>query len=101
MQPNYHVVLPEQLYQRLQTIARSHGQTIEKLVQETLEEVIDEEEEPSTINAVIKLQSLPFLDVVLPPPGSSEEEILRHELAQALSKGPSLSQMIIDDRGER
>lgn len=100
MQP-YHVALPENLFNRLQTLARSKGQTIEALVQETLEETLEEEPLTSAAPSPRVLIKLPNPDHVLPPYGSPEEGILRQQLAAALSNGPSLSQIVIEDRGER
>jgi len=78
------------------------GQSIESFVQETLEETL--EEEPATSNILPQqfvLTDLPDPDLVLPPFGSQQETDLRQQLATILGKGSSLSQLIIDERGER
>jgi hypothetical protein len=97
----HYVSLPETLYNRLKTLADIKGQTIELFIQEVLEETIDET--PSFEQDILSfsLQAFPQPDVLLPPYGSPEEALLRTQLATVLSKGSSLSQLIIEERGER
>lgn len=95
---NQHQIhISDRLYIQLKGLADRQGQSVESFVEETLEETI----EARSLVEFASLMPLPDPEALLPPYGSPEEAALRAELAAALSQGPSLSKMIIEDRGER
>jgi len=102
MRPQHVISLPETLYLRLQTLAALKGQSVETFVQDTLEDAIEDGDDLDPTEVYLRsLPPLPDPDTILPPYGSPEEAELRRKLAEKLSDGVSLSQMIIDERGER
>ena len=93
----HHIPLSESLYHQLKALADRKGQTIEVFVQTTLKEIVSFEHD--ILSPLLAI--LPEPDVLLPPYGSPEEAFLRSQLATLLSNGPVLSQVIIEERGER
>jgi hypothetical protein len=99
MNTQHHITVSDTLYRQLQTLAASKGQTVDAFVQESLGETVEEIDDSTPLT--LSLLALPDPEQVLPPYGSEAELALRQELATALSQGPALSQIIIEDRGER
>lgn len=96
MQQRHQISISDTLYSQLKILAKIKGQTVESLVNESLEETIEE----GSSNDMPLLLSLPDPNRLLPTYGSKDETQLRLHLASLFSKSPALSQIVIDDRGE-
>lgn len=107
--PDLTVQLSESLFKKLDTYATNQRKTPQEIVIESLEANLTDDAGSMTqrerMQQFLRTSSLfssedqklgPELETLLQPISQAERE----RLAQALSKGKSLSEIIIEDRGE-